>query len=151
MKVSVKLVIKRKAQKSTGSTIAQNGTRSEGRSKRLSESGSKKREPRRRSGSGKDVLLRILPAKANGTGVISARKSGSPRSTRAGTYQQKGPKATWPLTALFWVPLESGRACGWSVVQLDCNEELGPLHMGCTARLEAELEWKSSRQSRGRS
>ena len=56
MKVSVKLVTKRKAQKSTGSTIAQNGTKSEGISQRPSESGSKKRECRSRSGSGKEVL-----------------------------------------------------------------------------------------------
>ena len=45
MKVSAKHVTRRKAQTSTGFTIAQNGTRSDGRSQRLSESGSKKREP----------------------------------------------------------------------------------------------------------
>ena len=37
-------------------TIFQNGTRSDVRSQRLSESGSKRREPQRRSGSGKKVL-----------------------------------------------------------------------------------------------
>ena len=41
MKVNVKLVTRRKAQKSTGFTVAENGTRSDGRSQRLSESGSK--------------------------------------------------------------------------------------------------------------
>ena len=39
MKASAKHVTKRKAQKSTGSTIAQNGMRSIVRSQRLSESG----------------------------------------------------------------------------------------------------------------
>ena len=42
---SAKRVIKRKAQKNTGSTIAQNGTRSDVRSQRRSEGWSKKREP----------------------------------------------------------------------------------------------------------
>ena len=52
MKVNAKLVTRRKVQKSTGFIIVQNGTRSDGRSQRLSESGSKKREPLRRSGIG---------------------------------------------------------------------------------------------------
>ena len=56
MKVSAKHVTRRKAQRSTGSTTAQNGTRSDVRSQRLSVSGSKKRELRRKSGSGKEVL-----------------------------------------------------------------------------------------------
>ena len=36
-----------------------------------SESGCKKREPQRRSGSGKEVLLRILSVKVNGTRAMS--------------------------------------------------------------------------------
>ena len=72
MKVKVKPVTKRKAQKSTGSTIAQNGTRSDGRFQRLSESGSRKRKLQRKSGSGKGVLLRILSVEATGTGATSA-------------------------------------------------------------------------------
>ena len=56
MKASAKRVTKRKAQKSTGSTIAQNGTRSDVRFQKLSEGGSNKREPQRRSGNGKEVL-----------------------------------------------------------------------------------------------
>ena len=31
------------------------------------------------------------------------------------------------------------RACGWAVVQLDCDEELGPLH-GVYGSMEAEYE-----------
>ena len=71
MRVNAKLVTRRKVQKSMGSTIAQNGTRSEGRFQRLSVSGSKKRELKRRSGSGLEVLSSILSVKANGTGAIS--------------------------------------------------------------------------------
>ena len=70
MRVSAKTVTRKKAQKSTGSTIVQNGTElDEGILQVLSESGSKKREPQRRSGSGQEVSLRILSVKANGTGV----------------------------------------------------------------------------------
>ena len=39
-------------------------------------------------------------------------------------------------------------ACGWSVVQLDC-EEMGPLH-GMYGSIDAELDLKSSAPSRGR-
>ena len=68
MKVSV---TKRKAQKSTDFITAQNGTRFDRISQRLSECGSKKREPQRMSGSGKEVLRRIDSVKANETGTIS--------------------------------------------------------------------------------
>ena len=57
MNVSAKHVTKRKAQKNTGSIVAQNGTRSDVRSQRLAESGSKKREPQRRSGNDKEVFV----------------------------------------------------------------------------------------------
>ena len=65
-KVSVKLVTRRKAQKSTGSAIAQNGSRSAGRSQRPPEKWEQKeRKLQRKSGSGKEVLPRILSVKAN--------------------------------------------------------------------------------------
>ena len=55
MQVSVKFATRRKAQKSTGFDTVQNGMKSGGRFWRPSESGSKKRESRRKSGSGKEV------------------------------------------------------------------------------------------------
>ena len=55
-RVSAQPVTRRKAQISTGSTIAEDGTKSDGRSQKPSENGSKKREPQRRSGNGKEVL-----------------------------------------------------------------------------------------------
>ena len=69
--VNVKHARRRKAQKSTGSTTAQNGTKSDERFQRFSGSWSKKQEPQRRSGSGKEVLLNILSVEVNGTGAIS--------------------------------------------------------------------------------
>ena len=72
MKVNAKLATRRKAQKSTGSTTFQNGTKSDEGLQRVSEGGSKKSENiKRKSGSGKEVLSRIHPVKANGTGVTS--------------------------------------------------------------------------------
>ena len=71
MRVSAKLVTKRTAQKSTGSTTAQKGTKSDEGFQRHSESGSKKPKLQRKSGSGKEVSSRTLSVKANGTGVIS--------------------------------------------------------------------------------
>ena len=72
MKVNAKLVTKRIVQKSTDFTIVQVGIKSGAKSQRLSESGSKKRERRGRNGSGKEVLVRIVLIKVNGTGAISA-------------------------------------------------------------------------------
>ena len=86
MKVNVKLVTRRKAQKNTRCTTAQNGARSDGRFRRPSESGSKKPRLQRKSGSGKEVSLRTLSVKANGTGVTSVCKSESLRSTKAAAY-----------------------------------------------------------------
>ena len=42
-----------------------------------------------------------------------------------GYNQQKVSKATLPRAALFWV---QWRTCGRAVVQLDYDEEMGPLH-----------------------
>ena len=69
MQVSVKLARWRKARRSTGSTTAQNGTKSGGRFRGLSESGIKKRERGRKSGSGKEVSSSILSVKVTGTGA----------------------------------------------------------------------------------
>ena len=60
--VNVKPAKRRKAQKRTGFTAVQNGTRSEGRSQRTSESGRKRRERRRKSGS--EASSRTLSVKA---------------------------------------------------------------------------------------
>ena len=58
MKVSVKFATRRKAQESTGFATVENGRKPGGRFRRPSESGSKKRERRRKSGSGKEVSSR---------------------------------------------------------------------------------------------
>ena len=99
MRVSAKSVTRRKGQKSTGSAIVENGTELDGRFQMLSESGSAKRQPQRRSGNGKEVSLRIFSVKANGTGITSVLKRWSPRSARAGACQQKVSRATWLPTA----------------------------------------------------
>ena len=71
--------------------------------------------------------------------MTSVRESGSLRSTRVGACQQKGSRAMLPLTALFWVLLGKWGACGWSVVHLDYDEEVGLLH-GMYGSMEAGFE-----------
>ena len=71
MKVNVKLVTKRKVQKSTGFAIVQVGMKSGAKSQRSAGSGNKKQERRRRNVNGKEVLSRILKMKASGTWTIS--------------------------------------------------------------------------------
>ena len=70
--VNVKPARKMKEQKCTGHATAQNGTKSDERFQKFSGSWSKKQEPQRRSGSGKEVLLNILSVEVNGTGATSA-------------------------------------------------------------------------------
>ena len=66
MKGNVEPVRRRKAQKKT----AQNGLRSERRSRKFSESGSKKPKHQKKSGSGKEVSSSTSQVEAHGTGVI---------------------------------------------------------------------------------
>ena len=72
MKVSVKFATWSKAQKSTGFFNVENGRKPGGRFRRPSESGTNKRERRRKSGSGKELSSRTLSLKANGIEAISA-------------------------------------------------------------------------------
>ena len=72
MKVSVKFATWRKAEKSKGFITVESGMKSGVRFRRPSESGSKKQERRRKSGSGKEVSSRTLSLKANGIEAISA-------------------------------------------------------------------------------
>ena len=139
VKVNVKLVTRRKAQKSTGSTIAQNGTSSDGRFQRYSESGSKKRQPQKRSGSGKEVLSRILSVKTNGTGVTSCMKKLQSEKHRSWSIPPEAFKGHVATDGSLLGTAEKWSACGWSVVQLDYDEELGPLH-GMCGSMEAEFE-----------
>ena len=84
---------------------------------------SKKQEPQRRSGSGKEVLWNIVSVEANGTGAISVWESGSQKSTRAGACQQKASRATLPLTALCQEKLASGKLwLGSGTVGLRCRD-----------------------------
>ena len=71
MKVNVKLATRRKAQKSTGSTVVRVGMKSGAKSQRPAESVSKKARISKRSRSGKEVLSRILSVKTHGTRVTS--------------------------------------------------------------------------------
>ena len=52
----------------------QNGTRSDGRFQGIQKVGTKNENFKKRSGSGKEVLSRILSVRTNGTGVTSSMK-----------------------------------------------------------------------------
>ena len=92
---------KRKEQKNTGYTAAQNGTKSDEIFPTFSRSWSKKREPQR-SGSDQEVLLCSLSGKAGGTGSHQHEKMGNLRSTKAGPCQQKASRDTLPRIAPCW-------------------------------------------------
>ena len=66
-------------------------------------------------------------------------------SMEGGAFQQKGFKAMLLRAALCWVSAGKWRACGWSVVQLDYDGELGLLH-GVYASTDAELEVQAHHQ-----
>ena len=119
---SVKLVTK--------STIAQNGTNSDVRSQRLSESGSKKRGPQRRSGSGKKRYCEAFS---------QVCKSGSLTSTKSWSMPAEGFKGHVATDGS--LPGNAGKwgTCASAVVQLDYDEEMGPLH-AVYGSMEAELE-----------
>ena len=112
-KVSAKHVIRRKAQKSTGFTIAQNGTNSDGRSQKPSENGNNKPKLQRKI----EVSSSTLQVKADGTGVTSGW--GMPAEGFKGHVNTDG--------SLLGTGGKWG-ACGWSVVELSYDEQLGPLH-----------------------
>ena len=150
MKVSAKPATRRKALKSTGSTTAQDGTRSEGRSQRLSGSGNKKREPQRKSEwKWQRGIVEHPLSESQWNRVTSGWKSGSRRSDKSWGIPAEGFKGHVATDGSLLGTAGKWGACGWSVVQLDYDEELGPLCMGCTARWRQNL--RSSAPSRRRS
>ena len=126
------LVAKVKVQKSTSSTTVQNGKKSDGGFQVLAESGSKKQEPQSKSGSGKEVLLRILSVEAIGTGPIQYERGRVREAEELEYASRRLLRAMLQQTGLFWVPLESGEHVvgrrGWIVV-----ENWG-VFVRCTAR-----------------
>ena len=110
----------------------------------LQKVGAKTRERQRRSGSGKEVLLRILSVKANGTGATSALKMLESEKHKSWGMPAEGFKGHVATDGSLLGIAGKWRACGWSVVQMDYDEELGPLHGMYGSR-------ESSAPSRGRS
>ena len=128
LKVNVKLVTRRKAQKNTSSTTAQNGTRSDGRSQRRGAKCQKfKKEWKWQGG---------IVAHPLSDFSVTKWKSEKHKSWN---MPAEGSRATLQRTALSWVQLESGEHvvgqwCSWTAMKNWCP------CMGCTAGWEAELE-----------
>ena len=72
-------------------------------------------------------------------GLLQYSKCGSLRSTRVGGCQQTGFKGHVATDGSLLGIAGKWGACGWSVVQLEYDEELGPSH-GMYVSMEAELE-----------
>ena len=116
--VNVKLARKRKEQKSTGFTTAQNGPKSDERFQKFSGSGAKSKNHK------------ALRGNQWNRGHFSKRKWESEKHK------------SWCMPAEgFKGHVATGKwsACGWAVVQMDYDEEMGPLH-GMYGLLEAEFE-----------
>ena len=103
--------------RSTDFTTARVGTKSTVRSQRNSEMGAKIKNIKEGNGSGKEASLTHPPSESQWS---------------------KKPAKCEEIGSLRRVA-EKWRACGWSVVQLYQDEELGPMHGMCGA-LEAEHE-----------
>ena len=78
--------------------------------------------------------------KANGTGVTSGWKGGrESEKHKSWGMPAEGFKGQVATDGSLLGTAGKWRACGWAVVQLDCDEELGPLH-GMYGSVDAELE-----------
>ena len=144
--MSVKPVTNRKAQKSTGSTNAQNGTKSEWRSQRPSESGSKQREPQKKEWKWQRGIVAHPLCESQWNRRHFSMTEWSPRSTKAGVHQQRVSRVMLPLTAPCQVPLASGEHVVGQWYSWTTMKRCGPC-MGCTARWKQNL--RSSAPSRG--
>ena len=97
------------------------------------------RQTRRRIiGTGKEASHRTLSMEVIGGKTICHSEGESPRSTEAGSCQWNDYRNHVTIGgSLSGVPGKWG-ACGWSLVQLDHDEELGPMH-GMYGTLDAEF------------
>ena len=86
--------------------------------------GAKSENPQRRSGSGKDVFSRNLTVKANwNRGLFSMKKWESEKHT-SWDMPAEGFKGHVAIDGSLLGRAGKWGACGWSVVQLDYDEEL---------------------------
>ena len=149
MHFSVKPARWRKAQESTGFTTVQNGTKSGVRFQRPSESGSKKRERRRKSGSGKrGIVTHPLSESQWTSGYFSMTKSESKKAQKLvhASGRLEGPCGHRRLLA--GEDWESGELVVGQWYSWPMMKRRGPC-LGCTAQWRRNL--KSSKPSRGRS
>ena len=79
--------------------------------------------------------------KPNGTGVTPSMKKWDSEMHKCWGIPAEGFKGTVQTDGSLLGTAGKWRACGWSVVQLDLDEELGPLH-GMYGLMEAEFEFQ---------
>ena len=137
-KRSVEDVTKKKARRSTD-CIARVGRKSETRSQKKWANGSKGPKHQRNIGSGREESRHTLYVKVNERkSHLTVRRWESEQhknwSMPAGGFRNLVATGGFLLGV-------SGKwsACGWSVVQLDHDQEVGPMH-GMCGTLDAELD-----------
>ena len=121
-----RFVTKKRARRTTDCTTARVGMRLEVRSERNKGNGSREPEHQRRHGSGKEAIVTHVQKWESDKHKSWGLPAEGFRNNVAtdGSLLEDGGK--WG-------------ALGWSVVQLDQDEELGPVH-GMYGTLDAELE-----------
>ena len=86
----------------------------------------------------KGIVVHLL-SESQWNRATSVSESGSPRNTKAGVCHWRASRAMWPRTAPCEERAGQWGACWWAVVQLDYDEEMGPLH-GMYGSVEADIE-----------
>ena len=111
--------------------------KSDGRFHKFSGNWSKKQEPQRRSGSGKEVMSNILSVEINETVAISALRKWESEKHKSWSMPAEGFKDHVATGGSLLGNDGKWGACGWAVLQLDFDEEMVPLS-GICGSMEAE-------------
>ena len=132
--VNVKPARKRKEHKSTGYTTAQNGTKSNGRFQKFFRTLEQKARTSKEEWKWQRGIVDHLLSGSQWNGSSQHEKIGVGKAQELGHASRRlqGPGSLLE-NAGKW------RASGWAVVQLDYDEEVGPLH-GMYGSMEGELE-----------
>ena len=138
MLVNVMHAYWRKAQKGTGCTTVQNGTKSGERFRRPSDGGSKGENVEERVEVARRVSSRTLSVKASGTGNFRMKMWES-EEHQSWCMQVEGFRSHAATDGSLSGKTGKWGACGWAGVQLDYDKEMGPLQ-GMYGSMEADNE-----------
>ena len=135
MRVSAKSVTRRKGQKSTGSAIVENGTVD---SRCFQKVGANSENLKEGVEWQRGIVAHLLSESQWNRGHFSLKKWESEKR-KSWSMPAEGFKGHVATDGSLLGTAGKWGACGWSVAQLDYDEEVGPLH-GMYASMEAVLE-----------